>query len=82
MTKKTVYDIVQEYLNRLKEPEYEQIRILSDDGQHIEFCDVWNLKTEKDESGKWLVFDSELGGKKRHVKMHGHVIMYTEKIKG
>ncbi len=80
---KTVHQLVQEYLNREREPQYEELGIHSGTGSGYDYSyiGVTNLREEWDANGKFLAFDCKQNGKKKHVRIMGYVTREVSSIK-
>jgi len=73
---KTIAEVLQEYINRLNKPEYEEIGIQTLDGHVYSYNRVTNLSNRDG----WIVFDSVYKNFKRHVKIQGEIVRYINNI--
>lgn len=80
---KTVHELIQEYLNRQRAPHYEELGVRSGSGNGAEynFKDVTNLKEVWYDNWKFLEFDCKQDGKKKHIRILGHVTREVSLIK-
>ena len=74
---KSVYQILKEYRNRQRDPQYNRIRVVDNSGQTTPYYTISNLRTVHDSNGIWLEFDNVQNLKKIHTRvMAGWVCEY------
>jgi len=79
---KSVYQLLQEYRNRLKNPKYAKIHINNNLAHESTHTNVSNIKKTQSDGVQWLEFDYMVETKKLHAKIRdGYVTEYHEHIK-
>ena len=79
---KSVYQILKEYRNRLKNPKYAKIHVINYLGNESIHLEVTNIKVTYKDGYEWLEFDRVANLKKNHAKIWaGQVSEYYEDIK-
>ncbi len=76
---KTVQQIVDEYLNRQRTPEFKEIVVETEHCGSNTYHEVTNLK----EGGSWGLqeYDCIIDNEYVHIKIFGKIIRYVKKIK-
>ena len=80
---KTIAQVVEEYRNRQKPPQYKSIKVHASGDLIQEYYDVSNIGITYAPDGIWLEFDCVMMHSvtdATHVKLHGHVIEYVNSI--
>lgn len=78
---KSVYQILREYRNRQKDPQYARILVNNNLHNESEHADVSNVKDIMEGTLRWLEFDSVVNDKKIHNRIRaGYVSEYHENI--
>ena len=79
---KSVYQILKEYRNRLKNPQYAKILTRTNLQRESIYTEVSNITETQDDVGIWLEFDCSANMKKTHCRiLGGYVSEYHEYIK-
>jgi len=76
---KSVYQILKEYRNRQKDPQYAKIKVVNHFSQETTHIEAMNIQVTYSEGKEWLEFDCSANMKKTHCKIWaGQVSEYHE----
>ena len=79
---KSVHQILTEYRNRQKDPQYVKIHVCNNLNHESMHTNVSNIEITQSDGVKWLEFDHSIETRKHHARIRdGYITEYHEHIK-